>query len=94
MAKLTRRGFIGQTTASVATIGILATVPTLAATPEMTDAVTSDAAAAELSSASFAEPLVAHVSDLASGEVTIMVGTREVLLRDTDLVMRLLKAVH
>ena len=94
MAKLTRRGFIGQTTASVATIGILATVPTLAASPEMTDAVTSDAAAAELSSTSFAEPLVAHVSDLASGEVTIMVGTREVILRDTDLVLRLLKAVH
>ncbi len=94
MAKLTRRGFIGQTTASVATIGILATVPTLASTPEMTDAVTSDAAAVELSSTSFAEPLVAHVSDLASGEVTIMVGTREVILRDTDLVLRLLKAVH
>ncbi|MGZ3610030.1 MAG: twin-arginine translocation signal domain-containing protein [Ktedonobacteraceae bacterium] len=94
MAKLTRRGFIGQTTASVATIGILATVPTLASTPEMTDAVTSDTAAVELSSTSFAEPLVAHVSDLASGEVTIMVGTREVILRDTDLVLRLLKAVH
>jgi hypothetical protein len=93
LAKLTRRGFIGKTTASVATIGILATVPTLAA-PEMTDAVTSDAAAVELSSTSFAEPLVAHVSDLASGEVTIMVGTREVILRDTDLVMRLLNAVH
>ena len=94
MAKLTRRGFIGQTTASVATIGILATVPTLAATPEMTDMVSSDTAAAELSATSFAEPLVAHVSDLASGEVTIMVGAREVILRDTDLVMRLLKAVH
>ena len=94
MAKLTRRGFIGQTTASVATIGILATVPTLAATPEMTDLVASDTAAAELSATSFAEPLVAHVSDLASGEISIMVGAREVILRDTDLVMRLLKAVH
>lgn len=94
MAKLTRRGFIGQTTASVATIGILATVPTLAATPEMTDTLASDTAAAELSTTSLAEPLVAHVSDLASGEVTIMVGAREVILRDTDLVMRLLKAVH
>lgn len=94
MAKLTRRGFIGQTTASVATIGILATVPTLAATPEMTDTLAADTAAAELSTTSLAEPLVAHVSDLASGEVTIMVGAREVILRDTDLVMRLLKAVH
>jgi hypothetical protein len=69
-------------------------MPTLAAAPEMTDAVASDAAAAELSTTTFSEPLVAHVSDLAAGEVTIMSGTREIILRDTDLVMRLLKAVH
>ena len=95
MAKLTRRGFIGQTTASVATIGVLVAVPTLAAAPEMTDVVTSDsAAAAELSATTFSESLVAHVSDLASGEVTIMSGTKEFILRDTDLVMRLLKAVR
>jgi len=94
LAKLTRRGFIEQTTASVATIGVLAAVPTLVAAPEMTDVVASDTAAAELSATTFAEPLVAHVSDLASGEVTIMAGTREIILRDTDLVMRLLKAVH
>ena len=94
MAKLTRRGFIGQTTASVATIGILASVPTLAAAPEMTDVVASDTAAAELSTTTFSEALVAHVSDLASGEVTIMSGTKEFILRDTDLVMRLLKAVR
>ena len=94
MAKLTRRGFIGQTTASVATIGVLATIPTLAAAPEMTDAVASDVAATELSTTTFSEPLVAHVSDLASGEVTIMSGTKEIILRDADLVMRLLKAVR
>jgi hypothetical protein len=94
MAKLTRRGFIGQTTASVATIGVLAAVPTLAAAPEMTDVVASDAAAAELSTTAFSESVVAHVSDLASGEVTIMSGTKEIILRDADLVMRLLKAVR
>jgi hypothetical protein len=94
LAKLTRRGFIGQTTASVATIGILATVPTLAATPEMTDVVASDTAAAELSATTFSESVVAHVSDLASGEVTIMSGTKEFIVRDADLVMRLLKVVR
>ena len=95
MAKLTRRGFIGQTTASVATIGVLAAVPTLVAAPEMTNVVASDsAAAAELSTTTFSEVLVAHVSDLASGEVTIMSGTKEIILHDTDLVMRLLKAVR
>ena len=94
MAKLTLRGFIGQTTASVATIGVLATVPTLVAAPEMTDVVASDTAAAELSATTFSESVVAHVSDLASGEVTIMSGTKEIILRDADLVMRLLKAVR
>jgi len=94
LAKLTRRGFIGQTTASVATIGVLAAVPTLAAAPEMTDVVASDTAAAELSATTFSESVVAHVSNLASGEVTIMSGTKEIILRDADLVMRLLKAVH
>jgi hypothetical protein len=95
LAKLTRRGFIGQTTASVATIGALAAVPTLTAAPEMTNVVASDsAAAAELSATTFSESLVAHVSDLAAGEVTIMSGTKEIILRDSDLVMRLLKAVR
>ncbi len=95
MAKLTRRGFIGQTTASVATIGVLAAVPTLAAAPEMTDVAASDStAAAELSATTYSESLIAHVSDLASGEVTIMSGTKEFILRDTDLVLRLLKAVR
>ncbi len=94
MAKLTRRDFIGQTTASVATIGVLAAVPTLAAVPEMTDVVASDAAAAELSATTFSEAVVAHVSNLASGEITIMSGTKEIIVRDTELVMRLLKAVR
>ena len=94
MTKLSRRGFIGQTTASVATIGVLAAVPTLAAAPEMTDVVASDTAAAELSATTFSESVVAHVSNLASGEVTIMSGTKEIILRDADLVMRLLKDVR
>jgi hypothetical protein len=94
LAKLTRRGFIGQTTASVATIGVLAALPTLAAAPEMTDVVASDTAAAELSATTFSEPLVAHVSNLATGEISIMSGTKEIILRDADLVMRLLKAVR
>jgi hypothetical protein len=56
--------------------------------------VSDSAAAAELSTTTFSEALVAHVSDLASGEVTIMSGTKEIILHDTDLVMRLLKAVR
>ena len=93
MAKLTRRGFIGQTTASIATIGVLATVPTLVAAPEMTEVVATDSTEAELSATTFSESIVAHISDLAAGEVTIMSGSKEIVLRDADLVMRLLKAI-
>jgi hypothetical protein len=60
----------------------------------MTDVVASDTAAAELSATTFSESVVAHVSDIASGEVTIMSGTKEIILRDADLVLRLLKAVR
>ena len=90
MAKLTRRGFFKHTSVSVATLGMLAAVSPLAAVPEAAPEVPT----AELTAASFAEPLVAHVSDLASGEVSIMVGTREVIYRDPEFVMRLLRAVQ
>jgi hypothetical protein len=60
----------------------------------MTDVAASDAAAVELSTTTFSEPLVAHVSNLATGELSIMSGTKEIILHDADLVMRLLKAVR
>ena len=91
MAKLTRRGFLGQTTASVATLGLLAATP-LAAAPEVTNVVASDAAATELSAAELAGPMVAHVSNLAMGEINLLVGTKEIIFRDPELVARLLRA--
>ena len=94
MAKLTRRGFIGQTTASVATIGILATVPTLAATPEMTDAVTSDAAATELSCHHIFRTRCSPRERPCFWRSHYHGLDQRGILRDTDLVMRLLKAIH
>lgn len=38
------------------------------------------------------EPVVAYVSDAESDELTLMVGEREVVLRDRDLVTRILNA--
>lgn len=89
MAKLTRRGFFRQTSVRVATLGMLAAVPSLEVVTEA-----SDVPAAELPTATLAEPVVAHVSDLATGEVSVMVGTREIIYRDPEFVMRLLKAVR
>ena len=94
MVKLTRRGFFRQTSMNVATIGVLAAVP-LVAVPDAPEAAATDTAAAaeELSAAELSGPLVAHVRDLASGEISLLVGTQEIIYRDPELVVRLLRAM-
>ena len=89
MTNLTRRGFFKQTSASVASLGILAAVPSLEAVAEAPEVPT-----VELPTTTLAGPLVAHVSDVATGEVSVMFGTREVIYRDPEFVMRLLKALQ
>jgi hypothetical protein len=92
MAKLARRGFLKRTTASVATIGVMASVPTAltaitAEAPQITETAGTD-----LSSLSLAEgPVIAHISNLATGEISLLSGTQEFVFRDPDLVMRLLR---
>lgn len=94
MAKLARRGFLKRTTASVATIGVMASIP--AALTAMSDAPQiTETAETDLSSLSLAEgPVVAHISNLATGEISLLSGTQEIVFRDPDLVMRLLKFMH
>lgn len=96
MAKQTRRGFIKQTSVSMATIGVLASIPGLNAIPALAtaaDSVAPDVSATELSATTLAGPLVAHISDFASGEISLLVGTQEIIYRDPELVMRLLNAI-
>jgi len=40
------------------------------------------------------EPLLAHVRNRATGEIALLVGTREVVIHDRELVMRLVKAAQ
>ncbi|HLI87173.1 MAG TPA: hypothetical protein VKV37_00710 [Ktedonobacteraceae bacterium] len=101
MAKVTRRGFIMQSSASIATIGMLAALPTLSAAPEATEAAVAELPAVTNSvtelpavAAPLSAPLIAHVSDLATGEISLLVGTQEITYRDSELVTRLLRAVH
>jgi hypothetical protein len=87
MAKLTRRGLFKQTTVSAATLGAMAAGPSLTLfldSPE--DPVT------EISPGTIVGPLVAHIRDAESGEISLLVGTREIVIRNTDLVARLVKA--
>ena len=88
MTKLSRRSFLKQTSVSAATIGLLPAIPALAAIPH-----SPEAAAPEISAASTG-PMVVHVSDVATGEVTLLVGAREIVFRDRRLVARLIKATR
>ena len=92
MAKLTRRGFIKQTSVSVAAMGVLAAAP-LVAVSDAPDLVATDVAAEETSVAELAGPVIAHVRDLATGEISLMSGTQEIIYRDPELVMRLVRAL-
>lgn len=88
MTKLTRRSFLKQTSASAATLSLLPAVPALAAISH-----SREAAVPELS-AKLPGPIVVHVSDVATGEITLFVGVEEIVFRDPHLVARLIKAAR
>ena len=81
MSDTSRRRFIGVAGAGAAAVGATALVSGAAS-----------AAQTRLSGKGAKAPLVAHVSDITSDEVSLMVGEREVVVHDRDLVHRLLNA--
>ena len=88
MTDLNRRSFLKQTSLGAATLGLLSSLPALAAIPD------SQARKPEVPAASFSGPMIAHVSDAATGEVALLVGVREIVFHDPQLVARLMKAVR
>ena len=89
MAKLTRRDLIKQTSAGAAALGALAAVPGLAAVQGAPEAHAAGPSVADRDG-----PLVAYLRDVAVGEIGLLVGTREIIVRDRELVQRLLKAAQ
>jgi hypothetical protein len=81
---VSRRAFLSRASLSVVLAGAAAAVPGLGAVVRLPAApgTTPDLPLV-------AEPLVAHVRDLASGELSLMVGTDHVVLRDANLAARL-----
>lgn len=97
MDTLTRRRFLGWTSAGAVGAGLVAIVPRLtsragtppsASAPEMLGAQGATGPGARQPLA-LTEPVVAYVHN-ATGDVSLMVGTREVALHDPDLVARLI----
>ena len=101
MSELSRRVFLKGGTAAVVAAGALSAVPGLPAlvgaieTQAPADAGEAQAAVSEVdSSLTMSEPLVAHVRDLASGEIGIFSGTREITVLDPRLAAALVKALR
>jgi hypothetical protein len=86
MTDLNRRSFLKQTSVGAATLGLLSSLPALAAIPDSPLATKP-----EVPAAAFSGPMIAHVSDVATGEVALLVGAREIIFHDPQLVARLMK---
>jgi len=89
MAKLTRRGLIRQTSVGAAAIGTGIAVPGFASAHA---AAASHAPREAMPGPS--EPLAAYVHDPARGELALLVGSREIVVRDPELVRRLVQAAR
>lgn len=96
MNTVTRRRFMSWTGAGAAGASLLALAPRLfgrdATMPAPADQRAPALASGSL--ASFDEPIVAYVHAPATGELSLMVGTREVAVTDPDLVGRLIERVR
>jgi hypothetical protein len=91
VAKVTRNLFLKQASLSAAAIGAVAAVPGMTAAAH---AAPKPIAAEDGAPASHRGPLVAHVKDTFSGEISILVGTREIKVHNPELVKQLVKAAR
>lgn len=100
MNPFTRRTFLKTSSAAMVAAGALATTPALPAAVgalEATgpsDAGAADAALTDADATSLGEPLIAHIRDLASGEIGVFAGTREITVLDPVLAARLARAIR
>ena len=96
---ISRRMLLRSGTIGAAAVGAITAFPgvlggLVSAAPEGSGVaadLSGDAAEAE---GVLSSPIVAHISDLSTGQVALYVGEREVTVRDTQLVQRLLNAVR
>ena len=100
MAGVSRRTFLGRGSMAVAAAGVLSSIPGLsgllsageAEAPAADGAIAG--AGADVGAADLSEPLVAHVRDLSTGEISLFNGTREVIVRNPQLASQLARAAR
>jgi len=87
MTQCTRRSFLVHASigaAGGALVGAFPTLPLQAGTPVARAATRGATGAAPM------DGLIVHVRDVATGEISVMIGTREVVHRDRSLAQHLL----
>jgi hypothetical protein len=102
MSEVSRRSFLKGGSAAIVTAGAISAVPGFPAlvgaleTQAPADAGAADAAVTdgEGAGATMSEPLVAHVRDLATGEIGLFSGARETTVLDPQLAARLVRAAR
>jgi len=85
-----------RSSAAVAAVGAVTAMPGLlpAFTTAEADAPAADSAIAGESAGAMAEPLIAHVRDLATGEISLFSGEQEVVIHNPALANRLVNAIR
>ena len=93
MSEFSRRAFLTRSSIVVAAAGVATSIPNLtsALAAGETEAPAAEAAVAD-GTATMSEPLIAHVRDLATGEIGLFSGEREVVFHDPTLATRLFHA--
>jgi hypothetical protein len=100
MAEVSRRSFLRNSGLAVAGAGVLSQMPLLSGlvgagesdAPAATGAGEAVTAGTDDAAPSLTEPLVAHVRDLATGEIGVFSGTREVVFTNPQLAAQLFRA--
>lgn len=91
MDAIDRRQFLRRASAAAAGVGVLAAVPAL---PALAGSPGAASGARLPAGATLDTPVVARVRDLATGEVSVYAGTREITVHDRDLAARLFAATR
>lgn len=102
MSDLSRRAFLVRGSLGIAAVGAMSAMPGLTGAlttaeteaPAVEDAATTAVPEGGASAISMDQPLVAHIKDLQTGEMSLFMGEREVIYKDPLLAAKLLSAAR